>query len=286
MSVGFGLVTASIIAIASVGLTLQFGVTNYVNFAYGDFMALGAYFAWEVNSGLGWNIWISMVIGALGMGVVAVVLNRFVLGPFARRFSSNLVYILIVTFGLSLIILNFVEAVWGPSYKLYSLPLQNPYHLGPFLLTKDEIIIFFLGVVLMVAVHLLLTRTKLGKAMRAMSDNTSLATVSGIDTGKVTMITWFISGLLAGLAGTVLGINVASITPSSGETYLFVIFAAVILGGIGRPYGAMLGALVIGLVTEISAIAMPAYKLDLAFGVLVIVLLVRPQGILASAGKA
>lgn len=286
LSVGFGLVTASIIAIAAVGLTLQFGVTNYVNFAYGDFMALGAYLAWETNTALGWSIWASMVVGALGVGVLAVLLNRFLLGPFARRFSTNLVYILIVTFGLSLIILNFVDAVWGSQYKLYNLASQNPVHIGPFLLTRNELVIFFLGIALMLAVHLLLTRTKLGKAMRAMSDNTSLAAVSGIDTRRVTDITWFISGLLAGVAGTVLGVNVSSITPAAGETYLFVIFAAVILGGIGKPYGAMVGALVIGLVTEISAIWLPAYKLDLAFVVLIIVLLVRPQGIFTSAGKA
>lgn len=286
MAVGFGLVTASIIAIASVGLTLQFGVTNYVNFAYGDFMALGAYFAWQVNTAFHWSIWVAMVVGGLGMGVVAVALNRFVLGPFARKFSGSLIYVLIVTFGLSLIIVNLVEAVWGPTYKLYSVPLENPYHLGPLLLTKDEIIIFFLGVVLMAAVHLLLTRTKLGKAMRAMSDDASLAAVTGIDTRRVTAITWFLSGLLAGVAGTVLGVNITSITPSSGETYLFVIFAAVILGGIGRPYGAMIGALVIGLATELSAVAIPAYKLDVAFGILVVVLLVRPQGIFATAGKA
>ncbi|MGH9075129.1 MAG: branched-chain amino acid ABC transporter permease, partial [Acidimicrobiales bacterium] len=133
LSVGFGLVTASILAIASVGLTLQFGITNYVNFAYGDFMTLGAYFAWEVNGQLGWSIWAAMVVGALGMGVVAVLFNRFILAPFAERFS-NLFYILIVTFGISLILLNFIDAIWGPQFKQFNLSQQNPLHLGPFLL--------------------------------------------------------------------------------------------------------------------------------------------------------
>lgn len=134
----------------------------------------------------------------------------------------------------------------------------------------------------MIAVHLLLTRTRLGKAMRAMSDNPSLAAVSGINTRAITAVTWFLTGTLAGLAGTVLGLNISSITPSTGETFLFVIFAAVILGGIGKPYGAMLGALIIGLATEISAVVInAAYKLDVAF-----VLLIRPQGLLAVKGKA
>jgi branched-subunit amino acid ABC-type transport system permease component len=286
LSVGFGLVTASILALASLGLTLQFGVTNFVNFAYGDFMTLGAYLAWVVNAKLHWNVWGSMVFGALAMGVVALLFGRYLFAPFTRRFT-NLFYILIVTFGLSLILLNLIQAVWGPNYRQYQVANQSPVHVGPFLLTENQLVIIGIGIVIMVAIHLLLTRTRLGKAMRAMSDNPSLAMVSGIDTNRVVMATWFITGLLAGLAGTVLAVNVASITPAFGETFLFVIFAAVILGGIGKPYGAMLGALVVGLATEISANYInAAYKLDVAFGILVIVLLLRPQGILAAAGKA
>jgi branched-chain amino acid transport system permease protein len=285
LSVGFGVVTASILALASMGLTLQFGITNFVNFAYGDFLSLGAYIAWTANTKLHLPIWAAMVIGALGIGVIAVLLNHFIIGPFARRFS-NLFYVLIVTFGLSLILLNFIQAIWGPNYQRYQVAAQSPMHVGPFLLTADQLIIIAIGAGLMLAIHLLLTRTKLGKAMRAMSDNGSLAMVSGINTRAITAITWFISGALAGLAGTVLGLDLASITPATGETFLFVIFAAVILGGIGRPYGAMLGALIIGLATEISAVAIPAYKLDIAFGLLIIALLIRPQGLLAAVGKA
>jgi len=286
LSVGFGAVTASILALASMGLTLQFGITNFVNFAYGDFLTLGAYFSWVANVKLHLSIWVSMLIGSLGMGLAAVLLNHFVIGPFARRFS-NLFYVLIVTFGLSLILLNLIQAIWGPNYQQYNVATQSPLHLGPFLLTTDQLIIIGIGVAAMAAVHLLLTRTKLGKAMRAMSDDTSLAMVSGINTRAITAITWFLTGALAGLAGTVLGLNISSITPSTGETFLFVIFAAVILGGIGKPYGAMLGALIIGLATEMSAVVInAAYKLDVAFVLLVIVVLVRPQGLLATKGKA
>jgi branched-subunit amino acid ABC-type transport system permease component len=284
-SVGFGLVTASILALASLGLTLQFGITNFVNFAYGDFLTLGAYFSWVANSQLHMSIWLAMLIGSAGMGVVAVLLNQFLLGPFARKFTS-LFPVLIVTFGLSLILLNLIQAVWGPNYQQYRLATENPLHLGPFLLTADQLAIIGIGLVVMLAIHLLLTRTRLGKAMRAMSDDPSLAMVSGINTRLITTVTWFLTGLLAGLAGTVLGINISSITPSTGETFLFVIFAAVILGGIGKPYGAMLGALIIGLATEMSAVVINAsYKLDVAFVLLVIVLLIRPQGLLAVKGK-
>lgn len=286
LALGFGLVTASILAVASVGLTLQFGITNYVNFAYGDFMTLGAYIAWQLNTSLKWNIWLAMVGASVGVGIIAVLFNRFLLAPFSRRFP-DLFSILIVTFALSLVLLNVIQAIWGPNFKQYAVPYENPLSLGPFLLTRTQIIIILLSVAIMIVLHVLLTRTKLGKAMRAMSDNTSLASVTGIDTGRITTITWFLTGLLAGLAGTILGLNISSITPATGEGFLFVIFAAVIFGGIGKPTGAMLGALIIGLATEISAIVInPAYKLDVAFVILILVLLVRPQGLIASAGKA
>ncbi|MDQ2742978.1 MAG: branched-chain amino acid ABC transporter permease [Chloroflexota bacterium] len=286
MAIGFGLVTASILAVASVGLTLQFGITNYINFAYGDFMTLGAYIAWQFNTALNANIWLAMVAASIAMGIVAVLFNRLLLAPFTRRFP-DLFSILIVTFALSLILLNVIQAIWGPTFRQYQIPQENPMTLGPFLLTGTQLIIIGISAGLMLAVQLLLTRTKLGKAMRAMSDNASLAEVTGIDTARITTITWFLTGILAGLAGTILGVNISSITPSTGETFLFVIFAAVILGGIGKPSGAMLGALIIGLATEVSAIFInSAYKLDVAFALLIVVLLLRPQGLIAAIGKA
>jgi branched-subunit amino acid ABC-type transport system permease component len=287
LAVGFGLVTASVIAVAAVGLSLQFGITNYINFAYGDFMALGAYLAWELNSGaLHWNVWVAMIGGALLTGVFAVIVNQFILAPFARRFE-RIFYVLIVTFALSLIILSLVTSIWGADVKQFNMPSQNPLHIGPFLLSVDQLIVVGIGLVLMVAIHLLLTMTRLGKSMRAMSDSTTLAMTSGIDTRMITTITWFLTGIMAGLAGVVLGITASSITPSFGETFLFVIFAAVIVGGVGSVYGAILGAAVIGFVTEISAVFInPAYKLDTAFVVLILVLLFRPSGIFARVGKA
>jgi branched-subunit amino acid ABC-type transport system permease component len=287
LAVGFGLVTASVLAIAAVGLSLQFGITNYINFAYGDFMALGAYLSWELNSGLlHWNVWVALLAGSVGMGVLAVILNQILLGPFARRFDE-LFYILIVTFGLSLIMLSVVNAIWGGEVKHYQLANEQPLHLGPFLLTPNQLVVVAMGIVLMLTIHVLLTRTRLGKSMRAMSDNTTLAMTSGIDTRRVTTITWFLTGMLAGLAGTVLGITSASITPSFGETFLFVIFAAVIVGGVGSIYGAILGAVIIGMATEVAAVYInPAYKLDVAFMILILALLFKPSGLFARAGKA
>ncbi|MFE4468577.1 branched-chain amino acid ABC transporter permease [Leifsonia sp. NPDC056824] len=287
LAVGFGLVVASVLALSAVGLSLQFGITNYINFAYGDFMAVGAYIAWTLNTGP-WhtNIWVAMVVGGLVVGVLAVLLNRFLLAPFARRFQK-LFYILIVTFGLSLILLNVVSSIWGEEVVRYDVSNQTPFHVGPFLFTTDQLVVIAIALAAMVLIHLMLTLTRVGKSMRAMSDNAALAMSSGIDTKRITTLTWFLSGTLAGIGGTVLGLTQASITPGSGETFLFVIFAAVIVGGVGSIYGAMVGAVIVGLVTELSALVIdPSYKLDVAFVVLILALLFRPNGLFTRPGKA
>ncbi|HEY8325770.1 MAG TPA: branched-chain amino acid ABC transporter permease [Ktedonobacterales bacterium] len=285
-ALGFGLVTASILALASVALTLQFGVTNYVNFAHGELLTFGAYFAWLANSHYGWNIWIALLVGAILTGVLAVIINLIVLQPFTKK-GYPVLFMLVVTFGLSLILSNVLLATFGADFQRYTVPPDTQYNIGPFLLTASQLIIIGIAIVTMIGLHVLLNYTKLGKAMRAMSDNPALARNCGIDTELVTNFTWLLTGFLAGLAGVVLALNISSFQPAFGGDFLFVIFAAVILGGIGRPYGAMAGALVIGVVTEIAAIPLSSdYKNDAAFAILVLVLLFRPQGIFASEGKA
>jgi branched-subunit amino acid ABC-type transport system permease component len=286
LSFGFGLVTASVLAISAVGLSLQFGITNYINFAYGDFMALGAYITYVLNNEvLHWNIWVALVFGSLAVGVIAVILSQLILSPFARRFDKTF-YVLIVTFGLSLILLNVMYSIWGASVRFYNVPINRALHIGPMLLTAYQLIVMVIAVVLMIGVAVLLKTTRLGKSMRAMSDNTTLAMTSGINTKMITTITWFISGSLAGLAGSVLGLTEGNLTPAAGELFLFVIFAAVIVGGVGSIYGAMAGAVLIGLATEVSAAFInPAYKLDIAFLILILTLLFRPSGLFARSGR-
>jgi branched-subunit amino acid ABC-type transport system permease component len=183
-AIGFGLVTASILALASVGLTLQFGVTNYINFAYGELLTFGAYFAWMFNVQLGWNIWLSLFAAAVFCGIVAVILNILILQPFVRR-KSPLLFMLVVTFGLSIILSNVILAIWGPDFKQYTVPNSGQLNIGPFLFTAQQLIIIAIAIIVMLAVHVVLTYTKLGKAMRAMSDNTDLASNCGINTAMV-----------------------------------------------------------------------------------------------------
>jgi branched-subunit amino acid ABC-type transport system permease component len=226
-----------------------------------------------------------LVFASLAVGVVAVTANVFVIRPFLRR-RTPLVFLLIVTIGLSLILGNLNLAIWGSGYRSYDLAPQQPIHIGPLEFTNDQLLIIAISVAVMVAVRLMLTQTKLGKAMRSMSDNIDLARASGIDTDRVTHVVWMLSGTLAGLAGVVLALNLTTFDTGLGSNILFVIFAAMILGGVGSPSGAILAAVVLGLATEVSAVFVNSgYKNDIAFLALLVVLMVRPQGIVRMAGK-
>lgn len=281
-AIGFGLVTASILALGAVGLTLQFGVTNFANFAYGDMMTLAIYLTWVLSGHL--PFWLAVTIAALAMALIAVLLSESVLGPFVRQGAPPLI-LLIVTFGLSLIINNVVLAIWGASSRQLPVVPGNPINLGPFLLTPSQLVTMLFGVAAMLGIHFILTYTRLGKAMRAVSDNPDLAKVSGIPPASVTRFAWALTGVLSALSGVALAVSTAGFSPALGESFLFVLFAAVILGGVGKPYGAMLGALIIGVITEVSALFIPQYKLDVAFVVLIAALLLRPEGLLRSPGK-
>jgi branched-subunit amino acid ABC-type transport system permease component len=286
LSFGFGLITASILAIAAVGLSLQFGVTNYINFAYGDMLTFGVYAAFVVNQRLGLNIWVALLAAIILTALLAWLLNLLLLRPFTNRGTSPIL-MLVVTLGISLILQNVILAIFSEQFQNYAVNTGTPLHLGPFLFTPLQLGIIALAVVSMLLIHLLLRYTRLGKAMRAVSDSPELARVSGINTRLVINAVWIVTGALAGLSGVVLALNVASFTPTLGFGFLFVIFAAVILGGIGHPYGAMIGALVVGVAMEMSAAFINSeYKTAIAFVILIIALLIRPQGIFASRGRA
>ena len=286
LSFGFGLITASILAIAAVGLSLQFGITNYINFAYGDLLTFGVYTAFVVNQRLGLNIWIGLVMAVILTAILAWLINLLILRPFTNRGTSPII-MLVVTLGVSLILQNTILAIFSEQFQSYNMSTGNPLSIGPFLFTPLQLGIIGLAIVTMLAVHSLLRYTRLGKAMRAVSDSPELARVSGINTRLIVNAVWLLAGGLGGLSGVVLAFNVASFTPTVGFGFLFVIFAAVILGGIGSPYGAIAGALVVGIATEMSAAFISSeYKTAIALVILIIALLIRPQGIFASRGRA
>jgi branched-subunit amino acid ABC-type transport system permease component len=280
-SIGFGLVTASVLAIAAVGFTLQFGVTDVLNLAYGAIMIAGAFIAYAVNQA-GASVWIGLVAAVAACSLGSVLVNSGVYAPFQRR-GSPAITMVIVSLGMTLIIEFGVGAVAGGTGVSYTMSQGRTFHVGGLILTTVQLIIIVLSVVIMAGVHVLLRYTKLGKAMRATAANQTLARNCGIRTASVITVTWALTGALCGLAGVVFAIDSGSFGPTSTDIFLVLILAAVFLGGPGQAYGAMLGALVIGLATEVSAAFIPAdYKYVVAFVILLVMLGVRPTGLLGA----
>jgi neutral amino acid transport system permease protein len=281
LGVGFGLVTASILALATVPLSLQMSVARIPNFAHGEILTVGAYAAYVVNQHVN-NIYLEALAAALAGGLVAYLMNALLLQPFARR-KPKLLILFILTIAASLMIQNIILLFFTGNSLAYHLPASPPHRIGPFLLTGLNLFTIAAAIVVMLAVHVLLKYTKFGKAQRAVADSKDLAQVTGINSERIVQVTWLLDGLIAGFAGFLLGVSSGTLTPTLGQGYLLVIFAAAILGGIGKPYGAMAGAVFIGVAMEISALYIPAsYKEVVAFGLLILTLLLRPNGIFAA----
>jgi branched-subunit amino acid ABC-type transport system permease component len=279
-AIGFGIVTASILAVAAVGFTLQFGVTNILNLAYGDIMTAAAFVAYLVTSA-GLSVWLALVTGAVFGAVFSVLLNRFLYTPFVRR-GTRLFAMIIVTIAASLIVQNGLLAIFGANFFSLKMPRPSSVHVAGMVFTTVQLAIIGIAVVAMLAVHVLLRHTKLGKAMRAAAADPELARNCGIATDRIVDLAWALSGALCGLAGVILVMNVTAFTDTTGSQFLIPIVAVAVLGGIGQPYGAMLGALIIGIASEVAAaVISPDYKDVVAFVILVVVLLARPQGILS-----
>lgn len=283
LGVGFGLVTGAILALAALAFTLQYAVSNILNLAFGELLTYGAYAGYMATR---WSHSpaVAAVAAALAGGATASVINAGMVEPFLRARVKTVV-IFVATLGASLILQNVVLFAFGGTSIAYALPAGEPNHVGPFIWTaRDEqtIIAAFAAAALL---HVVLQYTKFGKSLRAVAENRGLARASGIDARRVVRYTWFLAGALAGFAGFVLAVTVGTLTPTFGARYLLVTMAAAVAGGLGRPHGAIAAALVLGLTMEVSALYMDAaYKLLVAFGALVLVMLVRSDGLFAGRG--
>jgi branched-subunit amino acid ABC-type transport system permease component len=278
-SLGFGLVTAAVLAIAAVGFTMQFAVTDVLNLAFGAVMVVSAYVAYAFNRA-GVNIWLGVIAAAVVGAFVSLALNRVVYTPFKRRGTSPIALV-IVALGMTLILEFGLQAVVGADAVSYHLDQGAGIDLGGLRLSTVQLIILALALVIMAGVHSLLRYSRLGKAMRATAANPSLARNSGIRTDRVITTTWAISGALCGIAGAIFAMDAGSFDATSTDIFLILILAAVFLGGPGQAYGAMLGAVIIGIGTEVGAAYItPAYKDVIAFVLLLGVLALRPTGLL------
>jgi branched-chain amino acid transport system permease protein/neutral amino acid transport system permease protein len=283
-AVGFGVVTAAILAIATVAVTMQYSVTNIPNFAQGDIMTLGAFAAYASQFVVS-NVLFQALCACVVAAGISYLMNWGLLQPFARAGAKTLI-LFVVTIAAALVIQNGLLAIFGGSEVLYKLPPSPPRQVGPFLWTGRDEAIIVVAVAVLLSVHLVLRYTKFGKAQRAVADSPELALVSGIDSGRIINLTWLWAGAMTGLAGFVLAAQVGSFSTSIGFTFLLVVFASAVVGGIGQTYGAMLGALLIGLGMEVSALYIPSdYKQAVAFVALILALLLRPDGLIPAPSR-
>ncbi len=281
LSIGFGIVTGGVLALAALGLSLLFRTVKFINFAYGDVLALGAYITFFLNVTLGIPLWGAALLGMFFTGIVGVVIHKVVVKPLREEVKAGPLTLLIATMGVAFIIRNLILIIWGPEPQMYNVSTQEAMQVGPFLITPIQLIAILSSVLIMVLIYLLLQFTKLGKMIRATADNIDLARIRGIRTERVVVWTWMISSALAGLAGVMLGL-MGAVDLHMGIEMLLVIFASVIMGGIGNPYGAVAGAMIIGIAMEVSsAFGLSEYKAALAYLLMGVILLLKPKGLFA-----
>ncbi len=273
----FGVVLGGIIALGAVGVSLLFGILRFAHFAHGDMMTLGAYLAFAFVAGLGWPLLAAFPLALVLTIAVAILIDQVL---YRRLRRTAPVILLFSSFGVALMLRAVIELVWGVDTVVYDQGIQPPWIVGGLRIKPDHVTIVVGAIVLVTALHLFLQRTRTGKAMRAMADDPDLARVTGINTEQVVIWTWIIGSALAAAAGIFLALD-TRLVPLLGWNLLLPVFAAAILGGIGQPYGAILGGLAIGIATEMSTLAIaPVYKPAVAFAVIVIMLIWRPTGLM------
>jgi branched-subunit amino acid ABC-type transport system permease component len=290
------IVRASELTLLSLGLTIVYDILKFANFAHTEFAVVGVYLALFLNVTLGLPIIPAAIIASIVAGFASIALDRAV---FKRMRSSSGIIVMVTSLGLGIAMRNSIRAIWGADAKNYSVPLQAPIITEYFRITPLQIWIILVGVAAMFSFHLMLHHTTLGKAMRASSDNPELAQASGIATEKIITRVWFIAIAFASVGGILIGLE-TYILPYMGFAIIVPVFCATILGGIGNPYGAMVGALVLGFAENFGLyinfgtilnlggilgfskeLFIPTgYKPAISFIILILVLLIRPRGIL------
>jgi branched-subunit amino acid ABC-type transport system permease component len=286
-----GLVTGSVLAVGAAGVSVVYAILRLVNFAYGDFMAFGALIAYWFQGPLRLSMVVATLLAMVATAVLSVGLDVVLWRPLRAR-RAGFMSLFLASIGLALVLRQALLLVAGPQPRFYNVNPYRVFVIGSVRLAEAQVIAIATATGAIVLVGVFLSRTTAGRVMRAMADDRSLAAVSGIPVSRVIGLTWIVSGLLAGLAGVLAGLVEYSFDPNFGFQLLLPIFAAVVLGGIGSVYGALLGGLVLGVAMELSTWSgfaggvNPTYKPVVAFVVLTLALLVRPQGLFGRARLA
>lgn len=292
-----GVMLSGIVALGAIGLTLVFGVVKFANFAHGDLMTLGAYLALPIVAQLGtdsvlgpfafgWELIVGLLVAMPLTGLAAYAIDWVIYRPLRARRSSTVI-LAMASLGMAFFVRSFIYLIWGADFLFYYRGRARPATVELFAnirVRPDQLFILGLAIVLVALVYVLLEKTKIGKAMRATADNPDLARISGINTQQIILWTWLIGGGLAAAGGIMFGLD-SQLRPEMGWFLLLPLFAAVILGSIGNPYGALVGALVISVAQQMAtAFINPAYAPGVAFVILILLLLFRPQGLFGKGG--
>ena len=283
-----GLVSGSVFALGAAGISLVFGPLRIVNFAQGDYLTFGAYMAVLANLTRGLNI-VPAALFAMAMTAVLAVGLEFALWRPMRLRGAKTMSLFITSIGLAFILRSAILFVANGGERTYNVNVFQSYKIGGIRVSEPQLISIGVALTAIVATALLLARTGFGRAVRAIADSVELASIAGVDVDRMVVYIWVLVGMLAGLCGVLAGLIQSSFDPNLGFNLLLELFAAVIVGGVGSPYGALLGGLAIGLVEEVSTWSAffggvnPIWKPAIAFLVLISVLMARPQGLLGRA---
>ncbi|GGE33498.1 branched-chain amino acid ABC transporter permease [Primorskyibacter flagellatus] len=271
--------SAAVLAPAAIGFTLIFTLFRYTNFAAGALMTAGAFAAWQMND-LGLPIWLGGICAVAFASGLLMLSDRVVFEPLRGRSGGTL---LLVSIALSVIIDNVIRFAYGTQIRAFDLPLRPPLTYAGLRFTPETLSVIGISVVATLAVGALLAFTRLGRALRAVADNPSLSSIRGLPVPRIEAAGILLAGALFGLSGTLAGLDLA-IEPNLSWALTIPVIAAAIVGGLGSPLGAALGAVIIGLAEELTVAFISApYKGAVGFVVIALVLLLRPQGLLGRA---
>src|SRR5579859_7621512 len=277
ISVGIGLATAAILALSAVAFTLEYAVSRVANFAHGELLTIGAYAAYSGQRLFHQNVAAAALLAAAAGLVAGLAMNAGLIEQFRGRSATT---VFIATLGASLVLQNLLEMIYGAANVSYSFTQGGLHHVGPFLWTTSNIEVILSALAVAGLIFVLLQRTKFGKAVRAVSQDRSLARVSGIPARRIIMGTWALAGAVAGFAGFALAATIGTFGPLLGFNFLLLTITATVAGGLGRPYATLGGALIVGLATQIAGTyTSSAYELVFAFLLLVLLMLFRPNGV-------
>ena len=291
------LVRAAELSLLAIGLTMVFDILKFANFAHPDYAVLGAFFAYVFNRILSMNLFFAVILAAFVTGWVGILIDQAIFKRL-RKSGAKPVTVMIASMGTAIALRNLMRLIWTSRTKTYAIPLQKPLEILGARITSHQIGIIVTGLVSMIIFHLLLHRTTFGKALRAISDNSELASACAIDSEKMIKWMWFLASAYGVIGGSMIAME-HLLYPRLGFDIIIPVFCATILGGIGNPYGAMLGALTLALAENLilaldlaplinlggffnvgSIQISTGYKPAISFMILIIVLLFKPTGIL------